>query len=634
MCRNKIVTAATVCCFLFCRPSSALAQHHGGAHEQGAVVLDSVTVTADKIEAYVENHPQQAIVVKREEILERNFLNVEETLNSMPGVEVRPSAGIGSRISIWGSGGTGGVLVLLNGRPLNSSQYGSVDFSTIPIEIVKSVTVFKPPAPVWLGTGASQGVISIFTHDFRAESQEDEEGGKKKGATRIKLSGGSYGLAEGSLSHNAPLTNGSVMVTASGSHKDGKRTNNDKNKGVFSSHWDFTTENALQYDINGRYYAAEYGAPGPTDNPTPDARQRYEKSSLDFQARGFVGENGDYSLKAYADQVSLTDETQFGLTSDLDDLKLGTKLDATWSEEEGVWTLRIGGILQRGDVEHTITGDHHRVTAGLHVQYDRHFGPAVATLGIRGDHTSDFGYDPGCSGGVSYALIENSLIKANAGYTVKAPTFGQLYQPAHGSYDQVRGNPDLEEEKIWSYDLGVEYRFRKDRIIQAALFRTDTRDLIVYMRDDDLIYYPVNTSRAWRQGVELSCKYAWHDRLAVDVSYILQNSENNETGNELAYTPRHKFKTTLKWTLTKMETRLESALRYEADRYSEAEGQKSMKLDDFITIDLKLIQPFKINDKPLEFFINIYNVFDADYEIHYGYPDDGVRFVAGVNITL
>ncbi|GBC62543.1 TonB-dependent receptor [Desulfonema ishimotonii] len=635
MCRNdrqedRTAFLTIMMLFALCfHGAEAFALDLGGHGHDTPVVMERVTVTAEKIEEYIQNHPQQVTAVERQEILERNFLSVEETLNSMPGVEVRPSAGIGSRISIRGSGKSGGVLVLLNGRPLNSSQYGGADLSTIPIEIVRSVTVFKPPVPVWLGPGASDGAISIITHDFQPKTDE-----KKRGKTRVRVSAGSFGLAEGSVSHVAPLTDGSAMVTAAGTRKDGRRSNNDKDKGTFSAHWDHKTESAVQYDLNGRYYISEYGSPGPTDNPTPDARQRYGKGSADFQIRGFAGEIGDYSLKAYADRVDLEDESQSGLTSDLKDLRFGMKADTTWSEESDIWALRVGGILERDDADHTITGDHHRVSAGLHAQYDRHFGPVTATLGLRGDHTSDFDFNPGFSGGLSYALSEKSLIRANAGYTVNVPTFGQLYQPAHGSYDQVRGNPDLDEENIWSYDLGAEYRFRKDRLIQATLFRTDTRDPIVYLRGDDLIYRPVNADRAWRHGIELAFKYAWDMGLSADVSYILQDSENRETGKELAYTPGHKFKTTLKYVLPRLDTRLETTLRYEAERFSEAEARESQKLDDFVTIDLKAVQPLTVREMPLELFINIYNLFDADFEFHHGYPDDGIRFVAGMNLTF
>lgn len=635
----------TLCCMLallvvarFCLGGTAFAQQQHGSHGHGhgrgsasapAVTMESITVIAEKLEAYIEQHPQQVTVVNREEILQRNFLDVEETLNSMPGVDVKASTGIGSRISIRGSGKSGGVLVLLNGRPLNSSQYGGVDLSTVPIDIVKSITVFKPPVPVWLGAGASDGAIAIVTHDFKSKTEK-----KKRSTTRVKLSGGSYGVAQGSLSHVMPLTKDNIMVTASASHKDGKRSNSDRDKGVFSFHWDRETAGALQYDLNARYYLSEYGSAGPVDNPTPDARQRYGKGSLDCRARGFVGEMGDYSLKLYADGVDLKDEAQSGMVSDLDNFKYGMKADTTWSEESGLWTLRLGGMLERDDVDHTVTGDHHRLSAGLHGQYERRLGELTATLGIRGDHTSDFDLHPGISSGISYALTEKALLKANAGYNVKLPTFGQLYQPAHGSYDQVRGNPDLEEERICSYDLGVEYRFKKDRMLQATLFRSDTEDPILYLRGEDLIYRPVNGDNAWRHGVELAFKYAWDNILHADFSYILQDSENKETGRELPYTSRHKCRVTLKSSLPQTDTRLEATFRYETERFSEAQAKESMKLDDFVTADIKVVQPCVVKGKKTELFLNVYNLFDTDFEIHHGYPDDGIRFLSGVNITF
>ena len=97
------------------------------------------------------------------------MLSVEEALNGMGGVEVKQSTGVGSRISIRGSGKSGGVLVLLNGRPLNSNQFGSVDLAGIPVETIESITVFKPPVPVWLGSGATDGAISIMTKGIQGK---------------------------------------------------------------------------------------------------------------------------------------------------------------------------------------------------------------------------------------------------------------------------------------------------------------------------------------------------------------------------------------------------------------------------------------------------------------------------------
>jgi vitamin B12 transporter len=619
--------------FLLCFGAEAWAQEARGQDSSSAVTLDTITVTAEKLTEYVRNHPQQVTMVERKEILERNFLSVEETLNSMAGVEVRPSAGIGSRISIRGSGKAGGVLVLLNGRPLNSCQYGSVDLSTIPIDIVKSVTVFKPPVPVWLGPGASEGAISIVTHDFHPESEEAE---KQKSVTRLKLSGGSFGRLDAGVSHSAPLAGGGLMLTAAGSRLDGKRTNADRDKGDLSIHWDRGGKGARRYEINGRYYISEHGSPGPTDNPTPDARQRYEKGSLDFQAAGPAGDRGDYTLNAYADRVMLEDRSQSGFTSDLRDTKWGLKADTDWSGLEETWALRVGAILECDEVVHTLSGEHDRVMAGAHAQYDRHFNALSATLGLRGDHTSDFDFNPGASAGLSLEVTKKLLLKGNAGYRVNVPNFGQLYQPSHGSIDQVRGNPDLNEEKVASYDLGLEYRSRKNRVFQATLFRADTRDLIVYRRGVDLVYQPFNIDKAWRHGVELTVKYAWDTGVSVELDYILQDSENQETRKELAYTPRNTFKATMKYTLPGWKTRLETKLQYCDQRYSETEARQSEKLDAYTTVDLKLLQPFSVGKTKTscEGFIDLYNLFDRDFENHYGYPDDGFRVVAGLNLTL
>ncbi len=617
--------------FPFCFSTSAWAREAHGQDSSSTVTMDTITVTAEKLTAYIRNHPQQVTRVDRQEILERNFLSVEETLNSMAGVEVRPSAGIGSRISIRGSGKGGGVLVLLNGRPLNSSQYGSVDLSTIPIDIVKSVTVFKPPVPVWLGPGASEGAISIVTHDLLPEPEDPE---KQKGISRLKLSGGSFGRLDGSVSHTAPLTDGSLMLTAAGGRLDGKRTNADRDKGDFSVHWDRGSEGDVRYEVNGRYYISEHGSPGPIDNPTPDARQRYEKGSLDFQSAGPAGDSGEYSLNAYADRVTLKDRSQSGLTSDLRDTKWGLKADTDWFGAEENWALRVGAILERDEVEHTLSGEHDRVTAGAHAQYDRHFDALSATLGLRGDHTSDFDFNPGASAGLSLEATQKLLIKGNIGYRVNVPNFGQLYQPSHGSMDQVRGNPDLNEEQVASYDLGLEYRSRKNRVFQATLFRTDTRDLIVYRRGTDLVYQPVNIDKAWRHGLELSAKYAFDTGVSLDLDYILQDSENRETRKELAYTPRNTFKATVKYTLPEWKTRLETKLQYYDARYSETEARESEKLDAYTTVDLKLLQPFSVGKTTCEGFIDLYNLFDRDFENHYGYPDDGFRIVAGLNLTL
>jgi iron complex outermembrane receptor protein len=570
------------------------------------------------------------VVLGQKEIQQRNMLSAEEALGTMAGVEVKRSSGVGSRISIRGSGKSGGVLVLLNGRPLNSSQYGGVDLASIPIDTIESITVFKPPVPVWLGPGGSDGAVSIVTRDTAPKGKDE----KKQPSTRLRTTVGSYGSIEETVSHSAKLDWGSAMASATGKHRDGKRTNSDSDSGNVLLHWDNELAGNQKLEIDGGYYGSEYGSPGPLDNPTPDARQAYEKVSLDSRLTGLVGASGDYAVNLYGDSIHLEDQSQSGFVSTLDDEKIGIKGVYNWSDAADQWAVRTSAILENDALEHTLSGNHDRITAGLGVQADRKWQALTVTSGVRGDQVTDFGLNPGLSGGMSYALAERWSLKANVGHSVNIPTFGQLYQPSHGSIDQSRGNPDLEKEKILSTDAGFEYRWDKSRFFQLTFFRADTQDPIVYQRGIDLIYRPVNSDRSWRQGLEANWKYGFDSGMTVDADVIVQDSEVEETGNELTYTPRIKATLSLLYTLKGQGTRLETSARYNGKQYSEMENREEQRLDDYVTVDFKAIQPFKVKSTDVEWFLTVENLFDTGYQIHFGYPDDGIRLVSGFNFRF
>lgn len=95
----------------------AVAQSASDQAKETIYTLESIVVTAEKLSEYMKKHPQRVVVLSREEIEERGFLGVGEALDSMSGVDVQQSgSGVGCRISIRGSGGSGKVLVLISGQ--------------------------------------------------------------------------------------------------------------------------------------------------------------------------------------------------------------------------------------------------------------------------------------------------------------------------------------------------------------------------------------------------------------------------------------------------------------------------------------------------------------------------------------
>ncbi|MBM9538440.1 TonB-dependent receptor plug domain-containing protein [Desulfobulbus alkaliphilus] len=614
----------------FVLPSPALA--HGNSHHHHtseSAVLDTMVVTTDRLGDYIENNPNLVVVLGRQAIQERNMLSVEEALNTMPGVEVNQSSGVGARISIRGSGKSGGVLVLLNGRPLSSSQYGGVDLGGIPIDTIESITVFKPPVPVWLGSGASDGAISIVTRGI-VDSQEESQ----QRATRIRLTGGSFGTIEGNASHQVQLESGTALASFSGKHRDGKRTNSDLDSGSVLLHWDREWADTRLLEVDGQLFVSESGAPGPTDNPTPDARQSYQKASLDSRMSGMAGVTGDFRANLYGEVSTLEDTSQTGLVSTLDSLKFGIKGEHIWNDTTERWVLRSSTILENDALDHTLTGSHDRITAGFGLQADRKWDALTLTSGFRGDRVTGFAFNPAFSGGVLYPLTSGWSLKANIGFSIQVPTFGQLYQSSHGSIDQSRGNPDLDKERIFSSDATLEYRQGRTHFLQITLFRTDTSDPILYQRGDDLIYRPINSDRSWRHGLEMNWKYQPGSTLTMDTSIIIQDSEIVETGKVLPYTPRVRARFTLFSTINRFDTRMEASVRYSGEQYSEIENKEIQRLDDYVTVDLKVIQPLPSKTCAAEWFLNVENLFDSSFEIHHGYPDNGFRIFTGLNLAF
>ena len=294
--------------------NTAFARHHQPmANEDTPIKLGEVVVTAQQIESYVENHPQQVVVMTRAKIRKGGFRDMNEVLDAVPGVEVKKSgSGFGSRISIRGSGNSGKILILINGRPSGVGQYGVVELDSIPLDMVSRVDVFKPPVPVWLGPGGTAGAINIVLAN---ESVEKQKGSRN---TRVAIDGGSYGKAGLSVSRLMAGKAGKLRLTAMGNHRDGRRTNSDRDSGGMSLQWDLPLKGISAYDINARYFQSENGSAGPTYNLTPDARQSYQKGAFDFRLKGMLMQTGDYNLKTYGDMIRLEDESQEGFTSTLD----------------------------------------------------------------------------------------------------------------------------------------------------------------------------------------------------------------------------------------------------------------------------------------------------------------------------
>jgi vitamin B12 transporter len=99
-------------------------------------------------------------------------------------------------------------------------------------------------------------------------------------------------------------------------------------------------------------------------------------------------------------------------------------------------------------------------------------GPHQLQLNVRQDQYSDVGGATTGLAAYGYKLNSEWRLMAQLSNAFRAPSFNDLYFPGFG-------NPELQPERAVSGELGVQYVVGAINA-RAGLFRTDTRDLIVF----------------------------------------------------------------------------------------------------------------------------------------------------------
>ena len=153
-----------------------------------------------------------------------------------------------------------------------------------------------------------------------------------------------------------------------------------------------------------------------------------------------------------------------------------------------------------------VSGNHgpHQVQAN--VRYDRYSDTGSATSGL-------FAY--------GYRLDPAWRLTAQLSNAFRAPSFNDLYFPFFG-------NPDLEPERAVSGELGLQY-VGPAVSLRAALYRTDTRDLIAY---DPATMRAENIDEARVTGFEVGGDWRsgpWR----VGANGTVQRAVDDQTGERL-----------------------------------------------------------------------------------------------------
>jgi len=142
-----------------------------GPTEEDLYRTDEMLVSATGSLKPVVLAPSVATVISKDEIEAMGARNLNEVLETVPGLHVAPSSLVGPLFMNYSIRGilttlNPQVQVLLNGYPLKETFNGNRNYRfTLPVEMISRIEVVRGPGSALFGADAFSGTINIITKD-------------------------------------------------------------------------------------------------------------------------------------------------------------------------------------------------------------------------------------------------------------------------------------------------------------------------------------------------------------------------------------------------------------------------------------------------------------------------------------
>ena len=264
------------------------------------------------------------------------------------------------------------------------------------------------------------------------------------------------------------------------------------------------------------------------------------------------------------------------------------------------WTLVAGIDAYRDRVQsNTDFAEDSRYNVGVYSVLQGALGNNDLQASLRLDDNEQFGSKTTGQLGWGRQLSDAWRVRASAGTAFNAPSFNDLYWPAHPVFGGG-GNPDLVPEESRSLELGARYASGA-WFLDAALFQTDIDDLIGL----DATFTPQNIDEARIRGLEVELGIQAGDWLSRSSITALE-TEDRATGNELPR--RSPFSARVDVDRALGDWSLGGSLLGQGRSFNDADNNS--RLSGFATVDLRAAYAI---DREWTLEASVRNLFDREY---------------------
>jgi len=277
--------------------------------------------------------------------------------------------------------------------------------------------------------------------------------------------------------------------------------------------------------------------------------------------------------------------------------------------------------------------------AGLRGDYWETFDGMANQVGVAGypqyyDSKGEFSVNP--KGSVVYKPLDGTTFRASIGTAFRPPNVYELYRTWVTSYGTVyQGNPELDPENSFSWDIGVEQKIGRSTVLKLTYFNNTIDDFIYFRTVTPTLLVQTNAGKAETDGFELEAETRPWECLKLFTSFtythseMLDNPANPLTeGKQLPGVPRYMFSAGGEVKYRRLS--FTAIGRYVSKQYSSDQNLDTVS-GVYGSYDAYFVGEFaaryKLTDwATIDFAVN--NIFDNSYYSYYKAP--GRQFFGGV----
>lgn len=604
---------------------------------------DTLVVTASRLPEAARRTGRHIAVWTAQDLAALPVSALDDVLQVTGGVEVQSRAGFGvqSDFTMRGSNFKG-VLVLLDGMPLNDPQTGHyLSDLPLPLSAIARIEVLRGPASALYGPDALGGVIHLLTYTGLRDGTSPLAGWG--GQAEVQYGAHAFYDVGGALRTAWGATTLSAATTWQGT--DGEAILDGSGARVHSAHGPLSTDFERQ--------AHTVALNRPLGRATLYARLGMDRRNFnayhfytDFDSDRARSDNHAYWMQARLDgapgartrwQVQVAAKQHEGLyvynpqfSSSRDYSRMvhvQSQVSRTLSPR---LTLTGGGAGKLRGIESATMGDHQDASGGLFLTGR---WQATGRLTLNGSTRLDYDEAYGLEGTPQASLAYNlqaATLRAGAGRAVRAPTYTERYidteveDPAGNL-----GNPDLEAEQAWAYEAGIDLYPLPEASLHATAFYRTTQNLIDYARlPRQELFVARNVLSAQTRGLEVDARMhrpIGRTRLSVTGTYTLLDDELRGIDEDVQY----------KYALASARQIVQGSARLLVGRV--AVGVRGLwkdrrARDSYGVVHGRLAYAWPTSAARLGLSFEVRNLFDADYADVFDAPLPGRWWIFGLRL--